>query len=92
MLTDYMIRKEQVKELLREIRATEDKTVELGLAGNLGYPDEVVTAMILAQLENSMEPERDITIEDLLWAGAMLDHLDTQEFSVRRKKVKKHDR
>ena len=92
MLTDYMIRKEQVKELLREVRATEDKTVELGLAGNLGYSDEVVTAMILAQLENSEEPERDITLMDLLWAGAMLDHLDTQGFSVRQKKVKKHDR
>jgi hypothetical protein len=84
-----MIKQETVKDLLRQARATEDKTIEIGLVAKLGYPDEVVTAVILAQLENSEDPDREVTLGDLLWAGAILDHLDTQGFSIRQKKIKK---
>lgn len=85
-----MIKQENVKELLRHVRSIEDKTLEIGLVSNLGYPDEVVIALILAQLENSEDPDREVVVPDLAWAGAILDHLDTQGFVVKRKKIKKN--
>jgi len=85
-----MLRQEDVKDLLRHVRSIEDKTTEIGMAGNLGYSDEVVTALILAQLENSEEPEREVVVPDLLWAGAILDHLDTQGYNIQRKRIKRH--
>lgn len=89
MLTDYMVRQEDVKDLLHQVREVEDKTTAIAMAAKLGYPDEVVVALILAQLENSEEPERDVVIPDLIWAGAILDHLDTQGFVIHQKKVRK---
>lgn len=89
MLTEMMVRQENVKQLLLEIREEKDKTLEIGLASKLGYPDEIVTALILAQLEHDENPSRDIEVMDLLWAGAILDHLDTQGFAIRRKMIRK---
>lgn len=75
-------RQSDVKELISGLRKTEDKTVIEGLAGNLGYDDDLVVACVLASLEMGRDPDRQIEIEDLIWAGAFLDHLDTQGFAV----------
>lgn len=85
VIRQLMERQLDVKELIQGIRDTEDRTVEEGLAGNLGYDDDVVVATVLATKENSKDPEGDISTIDLIWAGAFLDHLDTLGFEVRRK-------
>lgn len=88
MLKELSSRQSDVRELLMHVRGTEDKSVEEGLAGNLGYPDEVVIATVLAVKEMALEPDSEVTPNDLIWAGAFLDHLDTQGFAVH---VKNHD-
>ena len=85
LLQELSSRQSDVRELLMEVRQLEDKTVEDGLAGNLGYPDEAVIATVLAVMEMGREPDREITVKDLIWAGAFLEHLDTQGMTVRAK-------
>ena len=90
MIRELSDRQSDVRELLSALRQQEDKTVEDGLAGNLGYSDDVVTAVVLATHEMRSTPEADIEVRDLIWAGAFLDNLDTLNMQVRPKKVKKH--
>jgi len=89
LLTAMMERQVDVKSLLKSVREIEDKTVLIAVAGNNGYDDEIITALILAFVENGEDPERQIVVPDLLWAGALLDHLDTQGFEITRKKLKR---
>jgi hypothetical protein len=74
-----------VKELFAAIRETNDKTIRDGLAANLGYPDDVVTAVVLARIEDTSDPAVEIDQLDLILAGSFLDHLDTLGFCVVRK-------
>lgn len=83
-----MERQSDVRGLLASARSESDKTVVEGLVGNLGYQDDHVIAVTLAVKEMAREPSDDIVINDLVWAGAFLDHLDTQGFSLRRKRAK----
>jgi len=89
LLRTMMERQADVLELLEDCRQEEDKTVEDGLAGHLGYDDHKVVATVLAITELSNDNDRDIQVHDLIWAGAFLDHLDTQGYELRRKKDKK---
>ena len=84
-------RQSSVRERLQEVRETEDKTIEEGLAGNLGYADDIVTAMVISSMDMRSEQEEEevVTVNDLIWAGAFLDNLDTLGFFVRRKKKAK---
>lgn len=91
MLRDLSDRQSEVRELLAAIRVEEDKTLEDGLAGNLGHDDDAVTVVVLAVLEMGKDPDREVTVNDLIWAGAFLDHLDTQGMAVRSKPRKKHN-
>lgn len=90
MIQELSERQEDVKELLASVRKIEDKSPREELASNLGYDDAVVTAAVLAAREMKREPDGPIDENDLVWAGAYLDHLDTQGFEIRRKKEKKH--
>jgi hypothetical protein len=83
LLRELSDRQLDVQEMLSNSRDTEDKTIEDGLAGSLGYPDELVIAVVLVRLEmmDREEPE----LMDMIWAGEFLDHLDTQGFSIRHK-------
>lgn len=85
LLRQLSDRQSDVRELLNSLRHVEDKTIEDGLAGNLGHDDESVTAVVLAVKEMGRDPEADITVVDLIWAGAFLDHLDTLGKTVRAK-------
>lgn len=87
LLKDLSSRQSDVRELLNESRATDDRTLEDGIAGNLGYPDDAVVATVLAVMEMAADPEREITLRDVIWAGAFLDHLDTQGYAVRNKRI-----
>lgn len=89
MLREMMNRQEEVKILLEKVREEPDKTIEEGLAGSTTWPDDKIIAVVLVRVEMSQEPERDIEILDLIWAGEFLDHLDTQNMAVR-SKVKKY--
>lgn len=88
MLREMSDRQSDVRELLMDIRTTQDKTQEMGLAGNLGYPDDLIIAVVMADRE-LMEREEEVNINDLILAGAFLDNLDTQGFRVKAKKVKR---
>lgn len=85
MLRELSDRQSEVRELISTVRKSEDKTVAEGLAGNLGYSDEAVTALVLVAKEMSRDPESEVTVIDLVWAGGFLDHLDTLGFTVTRK-------
>ena len=89
MIRDLSDRQSDVRELLGGVRQEQDKTKEEGLAGNLGYDDEVIVAVVLATLENTTDPARPIGVIDLLRAGGFLDHLDTLGMAVRPRKMKK---
>lgn len=91
LLKDLSNRQSDIRELLADIRATEDKTVEDGLAGNLGYDDDKIIAVVLSVVEMDKDPDREITVRDLIWAGAFLDHLDTQGLTVRMKARRLND-
>lgn len=88
LLEDINNRQLDIRELIAEARTADgdDKTVEGGLVSQLGYPDEVIVATVIAAMEMDKNPEREVTHLDLIWAGAYLDHLDTQGFEVRRKR------
>lgn len=85
LLRQLSDRQSDVRELLNSVRHEEDKSIEDGLAGNLGHDDEAVISVVLAALEMGREPDREVTVKDLIWAGAFLDHLDTQGKTVRAK-------
>lgn len=85
LLREMSNRQLDVQETLSTVRETEDKTIVDGLAGNLGYDDDVVTAVVLVLVEMATDGEKEITPEDLVFAGEFLDHLDTQGFEIRRK-------
>lgn len=85
MLHQLMERQEDVKEMIATTRRIEDKTIGDALVGHLGYPDEVVTAAVLAAKEMTDDPDSEVTQNDLVWAGAYLDHLDTLGFTITRK-------
>lgn len=85
MLREMSDRQLEVKELLSTVRAREDKTITDGLAGNLGYDDDKITAVALARIEMGNEPDREVAEIDLIWAGEFLDHLDTQGYQAIRK-------
>ena len=83
-------RQSDVRELLSALRNLQDKRVEEALAGNLGYDDDQITVVVLSILDNTPDPDREILVDDLIWAGAFLDNLDTQGFRIsRKKKLKK---
>jgi hypothetical protein len=86
LLAELNERQCDVRELLGEIRETPDKAFADGLAGNLGHPDPVIVAVVLARLEmDHAHPDREPTKMDLIWAGELLDHLDTQGFQFCRR-------
>lgn len=89
MIRQMSDRQSDVRELISGVRNTDDKSVEEGLAGNLGYDDDIIVATVLAAKEMSREPDAQIEIGDLIWAGAFLDHLDTQNFQIGPKKLRK---
>lgn len=82
MLTDMMERQEEVMGLLQAVHEETDKTILVGLAGSLGHSDRAITAMVLALLEVSDDTSREIVVNDLIYAGSILDHLDTQGFEL----------
>jgi hypothetical protein len=85
LLIELSDRQSEVRELLAQAREETDKTVEDGIAGNLGYPDEIVIGVVLASYEMIQDEEVEITLINLIAAGEFLDHLDTQGLEVRRK-------
>lgn len=85
LLEQLSDRQSDVRELLSSLRSAEDKTMEDGLAANLGHDDEAVVAVVLAVKEMAKDPDGEVTVVDLIWAGAFLDHLDTQGKTVRAK-------
>jgi hypothetical protein len=93
VLVDLMERQVEVEDIIRDAIEETDKTTMDGILGSIGYPLEVVTAVVLAMKESAPEPRDDITQFDIVLAGAFLDHLDTQGFKVKRGKLKKvkHD-
>ena len=90
LLRQLSDRQSDVRELISFVRNLEDKTVEDGLAGNLGHDDDSVVCVVLAVLEMGKDPSREVTVNDLIWAGAFLDHLDTMGRTVRAKPRKYH--
>jgi hypothetical protein len=92
LLRQMMERQEDVKGYIQHLRDASDKTMEEGLAGQLGYDDDTITAVVLTAKEMSSEPESMVTTIDLIWASEWLDHLDTQGYQIRRKKEKKGGR
>jgi hypothetical protein len=89
VLVDLMERQSEVANLISAAAEETDKTTMDGLLGSIGYPVEVVTAVVLAHMETSEEPRDDITQFDIILAGAFLDHLDTQGYRIAPKKIKK---
>lgn len=85
LLREMSDRQLDVKELLGHVRSVDDKTIEDGLAGNLGYEDDQIIAVVLTRIEMGKDPEKEVEVVDLIWAGEFLDHLGTQGFDVRRK-------
>lgn len=85
MLRELSDRQSDVRELFMQLREMQDKTQEEAIAGNLGYDDDAVIAVVLATKEYSRDPASSIEIGDLIWAGGFLDYLDTQGFGVYQK-------
>jgi hypothetical protein len=85
LLSELSVRQSEVRELLTAAREVEDKTLVDGLTGNLGHDDRHVEALVLVRLELTKEPDRDIVPMDLIWAGEVLDHLDTQGYHLCRR-------
>lgn len=86
LISELSDRQSDIRELLADVRTIEDKTAQEGLAGNLGYPDDTVIALLLAQLETfHSDVSRPLEVADLILTGALLDHLDTLGYEVRRK-------
>lgn len=74
---------ESVREIILASRNNPDKSFEEGLVANLGYDDDTIIAMVLAKNEIS---QSELDEMDLMWAGAVLDHLDTLGYQVVRKR------
>lgn len=88
MLRELMERQSDVKEIISSARNTEDKTIEDGITGNLGYPDDLIVAVVLALKEMELEDEEtEISQTDVIFAGMFLDHLDTLGFQLDRKPI-----
>lgn len=77
-------RQSEVMGIIQDARDSADKTMEDGLLMQLGYKDDVITALVLAKRE--LQADKEIEVMDLLWASAFLDHLDTLGYRVKRKK------
>jgi len=82
LLRQLSDRQSDIRELLMGVRVEPDKTKEMGLAGNLGYSDDLIVAVVMTRLEMSDDPDRPVMIKDLIWAGEFLDHLDTQNYVI----------
>jgi hypothetical protein len=84
VISELSERQEIVRDLIVESRESTDKTMEDGLIASLGYEDDAVIALVLSKLELE-DPPFEPTNMDLMWAGAVLDHLDTLGYQVIRK-------
>lgn len=73
----------EVMSIINDARDEDDKSMEQGFLGSLGYKDDIITAMVIAKIELS---GTEIVPMDLMWASAFLDHLDTLGYRVKRKK------
>lgn len=74
---------EEVRSIILTARENPDKTFEDGILSNLGYKDDTIIALVLAKLEIQGTDPTDM---DVMWAGAMLDHLDTMGYQLVRKR------
>ena len=74
---------EAVRSIILTARESSDKTFEDGMLSNLGYEDDTIIALVLAKIEIQGTDPIDM---DLMWAGAMLDHLDTLGYQLVRKR------
>jgi hypothetical protein len=87
LLNELMDRQETYRVMLRELREEPDKSFADALTAAPGLEEEnvIAVAVILFELEERGDPDRQPQGNDILWAIEFLDHLDTLGKEVRNK-------
>ena len=86
LITDLGECQEQVLDLIKLSREQEDPTMEESLVGDSGHEDDILIALVLAQMEvDEVIRSEPVANFHVIRAGAILDHLDTLGFTLVRK-------
>lgn len=81
MLAELSEKQEAVRSLIYDRRSATDRTMVDGIIGSFEDEDSLI-AVALALKELGNDPNEDVTENDLVWAMAFIDHLDTQNKKV----------